>query len=216
MEQMAMAVESALKAQPGISQEDIQMAVEAAVEEAVQAAVTTAFAQAVEIETTGVAGQAMANPNAKYGGTLTIADYLFAGLNHHPYEHTGHHMDINSMYGKLIEFNPETEDRWDIRGDLAKSWEVAGDGVTYTFNLDERATWHDGLPVTAEDVVYSLDTMQDPDTERPRPSFSVLDSFYKQGNSRALDQNTVQLTIENPSGESVSYTHLTLPTILLV
>ena len=200
-EQMAMAVESALKAQPGISPEDIQMAVAAAVEVAVQAAVTTAFGQVTAVEITGVTGQAMANPNAKYGGTLTIADYLFPGLNHHPYEFYGHQMNINSMHGKLIEFNPETEDRWDIRGDLAASWEVAGDGVTYTFNLDERATWHDGLPVTAEDVVYSLDTMQDPDTERPRPAFTQLDPFYKQGNSRAVDQNTVQVTIENPSGE---------------
>ncbi|MXY22340.1 MAG: hypothetical protein F4Y49_13525 [Dehalococcoidia bacterium] len=204
-EQMAMAVESALMAQPGISQEDIQMAVESAVEvavaAAVQEAVTTAFAQAEVVEITGVAGQAMVNPNAKYGGTLTIADYLFPGLNHHPYEHDGHHMNINSMHGKLIEFNPETEDRWDLRGDLAASWEVAGDGVTYTFNLDPRATWHDGQPVTAEDVVYSLDTMQDPDTERPRPTFVHLDSYYKQGNSRAVDQNTVQVTIEYPSGE---------------
>ena len=201
-EQMAMAVESALKAQPGISPEDIQSAVETAVAAAVEAAVTTAFAQAEAVEITEVTtGQAMANPNAKYGGTLTIADYLFPGLNHHPYEHDGHHMNINSMHGKLIEFNPETDDHWDIRGDLAASWEVAGDGVTYTFNLDERATWHDGLPVTAEDVVYSLDTMQDPDTERPRPAFTQLDSFYKQGNSRAVDQNTVQVTIENPSGE---------------
>ena len=200
-EQMAMAVESALKAQPGVSQEDIQMAVESAVAAAVQEAVTTAFAQAEEVEITGVTGQAMANPNAKYGGTLTIADYLFPGLNHHPYEFYGHQMNINSMHGKLIEFNPETEERWDIRGDLAARWEVAGDGVTYTFILDERATWHDGLPVTAEDVVYSLDTMQDPDTERPRPAFTQLDPFYKKGNSRALDQNTVQVTIENPSGE---------------
>ena len=204
-EQMAMAVESALMAQPGISQEDIQMAVESAVEvavaAAVQEAVTTAFAQAEAVEVTGVTGQAMVNPNAKYGGTLTIADYLFPGLNHHPYEHSGHHMNINSMHGKLIEFNPETEDRWDIRGDLAATWGVAGDGVTYTFNLDPRATWHDGQPVTAEDVVYSLDTMQDPDTERPRPNFNILDSHYKQGNSRALDQNTVAVTIENPSAE---------------
>ena len=202
-EQMAMAVEGALKAQPGVSQEDIQRAVAAAVEEAVQAAVTTAFGQVAAVEITGVTGQAMVNPNAKYGGTLTIADYLFPGLNHHPYEFYGHQMNINSMHGKLIEFNPETEERWDIRGDLAASWEVASDGVTYTFNLDERATWHDGLPVTAEDVVYSLDTMQDPDTERPRPAFTQLDSFYKQGNSRAVDQDTVQVTIENPSGEFI-------------
>ena len=64
--------------------------------------------------------------------------------------------DIAPLYNLLVEFNPETADHFDIRGDLAESWDVSGDGLTYTFNL-HSANWTDGQPVTAEDVVFSLE-----------------------------------------------------------
>lgn len=38
---------------------------------------------------------------------------------------------------------------------LARSWTVSPDGLTYTFQLEEKAKWHDGKPVTAEDVVFT-------------------------------------------------------------
>ena len=50
---------------------------------------------------------------------------------------------------------PEEEDnlgRPNMPG-LAKSWEIAEDGMTYTFHLQEGVTWHDGEPFTAKDVV---------------------------------------------------------------
>ncbi|MDQ3693911.1 MAG: ABC transporter substrate-binding protein [Chloroflexota bacterium] len=40
---------------------------------------------------------------------------------------------------------------------LADSYEIGADGLTYTFNINPDANWHDGMPVTAEDVVVSLD-----------------------------------------------------------
>ena len=45
---------------------------------------------------------------------------------------------IGPLYNKLIQFNPETEDKSDIRGDLAKDWQVSNDGKTYTFTLHEN------------------------------------------------------------------------------
>ncbi|TNJ63216.1 ABC transporter substrate-binding protein [Paenibacillus hemerocallicola] len=39
---------------------------------------------------------------------------------------------------------------------LAKSWKVSGDGLTYTFELEQGVQWHDGKPFTAEDVVFSF------------------------------------------------------------
>lgn len=39
---------------------------------------------------------------------------------------------------------------------LAKSWEAAPDGLSYTFHLQEGVKWHDGKPFTADDVVFSL------------------------------------------------------------
>ncbi len=40
---------------------------------------------------------------------------------------------------------------------LAKSWEGSADGKTWTFHLHENATWHDGRPLTADDVIFSFD-----------------------------------------------------------
>ena len=38
---------------------------------------------------------------------------------------------------------------------LAKSWTISTDGLTYTFTLQDGATWHDGAEFTADDVVFS-------------------------------------------------------------
>jgi len=42
---------------------------------------------------------------------------------------------------------------------LAKSWEIAPDGMGITFHLQEGVKWHDGRPFTADDVVFSLGEM---------------------------------------------------------
>jgi peptide/nickel transport system substrate-binding protein len=43
---------------------------------------------------------------------------------------------------------------------LAKSWEVSDDGLTYTFHLVEGATFHDGKPITSEDVAFSFELVK--------------------------------------------------------
>ena len=40
--------------------------------------------------------------------------------------------------------------------DLAASWDVSPDGLSYTFSLRENAFWHDGVPVVAADVVFTI------------------------------------------------------------
>ncbi|MCQ4160260.1 ABC transporter substrate-binding protein [Roseomonas sp. GC11] len=40
--------------------------------------------------------------------------------------------------------------------ELAKSWEVSADGLEYTFRLQENVKFHDGTPMTAEDVIFSI------------------------------------------------------------
>lgn len=46
----------------------------------------------------------------------------------------------------------------------AKSWSVSSDGLTWTFELREGLTWSDEVPITAEDFVYSLRRLADPQT----------------------------------------------------
>lgn len=40
---------------------------------------------------------------------------------------------------------------------LAKTWDVNADGLAYTMRLVDNATWHDGTPLTADDVAFSFD-----------------------------------------------------------
>lgn len=54
-------------------------------------------------------------------------------------------------------FYPNYDDPTKMEPRLADKWEVSEDGKCYTFYLNEKATWHDGTPVTAEDVAFSLD-----------------------------------------------------------
>ena len=49
-------------------------------------------------------------------------------------------------------------------GDLAKEWSVSDDGLTWTFKLHDNVKWHDGTPLTAEDVAWAINAvMADPD-----------------------------------------------------
>src|SRR5215813_7293918 len=58
------------------------------------------------------------------------------------------------MYDLLVQVDPV---HWDkVIPDLAKSWTISEDGLTYTFYLREGVKFHDGAPLTAEDVVASF------------------------------------------------------------
>jgi len=77
---------------------------------------------------------------------------------------------------------------------LADSWEIAADGVTYTFHLHEGVTWHDGEPFSADDVIFTFDAVMNPDSLSPRTGevSSVLASY------RAIDEHTVELVAKAP------------------
>ncbi|WP_108485149.1 ABC transporter substrate-binding protein [Oceaniglobus ichthyenteri] len=62
------------------------------------------------------------------------------------------------MHRGLLSYDPEGM----IRGELAESWEVDDNGV-WTFKLRD-AKWHDGSPVTAEDIAWNVTEAQKPDS----------------------------------------------------
>jgi len=49
-----------------------------------------------------------------------------------------------------------------LTGDLAQSWNVSKDGLTYTFKLRQNVKFHDGTPLTSEDVKATYDRIRDP------------------------------------------------------
>jgi peptide/nickel transport system substrate-binding protein len=77
---------------------------------------------------------------------------------------------------------------------LADSWEIAPDGVTYTFHLNKDAKWHDGVDVTAEDVEFSFDALANPDTGSTYTG-SFLDSI---ASWRVIDDDTFEVVAREP------------------
>lgn len=59
-----------------------------------------------------------------------------------------------SIYERLFYKNPVTGE---YEPELAKSWDIAEDGSSYTFYLQEGVKWHDGSPFTAKDVKYTVE-----------------------------------------------------------
>jgi peptide/nickel transport system substrate-binding protein len=73
--------------------------------------------------------------------------------------------DLSSLvYSGLLRSNGKGE----LVGDLAKSYTISADGLTYTFILKDNATFHDGAPVTADDIEFTIHKAQDGILKSPR------------------------------------------------
>jgi peptide/nickel transport system substrate-binding protein len=68
----------------------------------------------------------------------------------------------NKIYGRLFTYEVKDQQYGDLIGDLAETWEVSEDGLTWTIGLREGVTWHDGEPFTANDVKFTLELCSDP------------------------------------------------------
>ena len=68
---------------------------------------------------------------------------------------------VGTMFETLVGISPV--DGQPVPG-LADSWETSADGLTYTFHINQNAKWHDGVDVTADDIMFSFDAVLDPNT----------------------------------------------------
>ncbi len=69
---------------------------------------------------------------------------------------------IAPHYSTLLKFDTEKYPK--VVGDLAKSWEVSADQLSYTFKLHEGVKFHDGSALTSADVKASYDRIANPPT----------------------------------------------------
>ena len=100
-------------------------------------------------------------------------------------------MPSGPQFNGLVYHNPVNPD--EIVCDLCESWTVSADGTTYTFRLRE-AQWHDGQPVTAEDIKFSLDRIVEPGAIRVRTG--VLRTFYEHQSAEVVDAKTIRVPIK--------------------
>jgi peptide/nickel transport system substrate-binding protein len=101
---------------------------------------------------------------------------------------------LSPIYNNLIVFDPHGYPN--IIGDLATSWSVSADSLTYTFTLHEGVTFHDGSPLTSADVKASWDRMVFP----PEGVVSPRRGNYPMVKSiEAPDPSTVVFHLHYPS-----------------
>ncbi|HVG49103.1 MAG TPA: ABC transporter substrate-binding protein, partial [Rubellimicrobium sp.] len=145
------------------------------------------------------------DPNAKPGGSITIT-YKDDVATLDPaigYDWQNWSM-IKSLFDGLMDYVPGTTD---LRPGLAESYEISEDGLTYTFHLRPGVTFHNGREMTAEDVVYSLSRVTNPETQSPGAGFfgmiegfdAIMDgSATTLSGVTAVDPQTVQIKLSRP------------------
>ena len=92
----------------------------------------------------------------KKGGTLSIVHTQFAHLNSAIQSGVATMVPGAQIFAGLVRL----DDKFQAVPYLAKSWETSSDGLTWTFHLVNNATFHDGKPITSEDVAFSLETVK--------------------------------------------------------
>ncbi len=71
------------------------------------------------------------------------------------------------MFNAVMRVDPASTEP---RGDLAKSWDISPDGLTYTFTLNDGVNWHDGQPLTSSDVKFTYELHLNGDSGSPHTS----------------------------------------------
>lgn len=92
------------------------------------------------------------------------------------------------VFSGLFKYNP-------INGlvpDLAASYEISEDQTIYTVTIREDAKWHDGEPVRASDVVFTIQAIQNPEYKSP------LSVSFKNIGVAQVDEKTVQFILPEP------------------
>jgi peptide/nickel transport system substrate-binding protein len=94
--------------------------------------------------------------------------------------------------------------RFDSRGlpqpDLAESWGVSADGTIYNFTLRPNAQWHDGVPVTSDDVIFTIELIK---------SSSLfpedVKNLWRQIDVKRLDDKNLKFTLPEPYAPFLDY-----------
>ena len=131
------------------------------------------------------------------------------------------HRFVSLLFSGLVTLDSNLQ----VVPDLASSWDVDETGTVYTFYLRPEARFHNGQPVTAEDIVYSIDRACDPERGSVQRAQSYLDDIVgamerTQGKAKEIagleivDDHTVQMTIDAPKPYFLA--KLTYPTSYVV
>lgn len=105
------------------------------------------------------------------------------------------HQISGLIYNGLVKYDIDLT----LTGDLAESWEVSADGLIITFHLRDDVSWEDGVPFTAEDVLFGFNVITD-----PRIPTAYSGDFLQVKKAEAVDNHTFRVRYAQPFAPAVS------------
>lgn len=110
--------------------------------------------------------------------------------------------DMPQVYGRLVRARACSYEDTVLEPDLAKSWQVSGDGLTWTLRLRDDIKWHNkpplnGRPFTAADVAWTIDLQK---------REGALRSLWEKVSHEATDGSTVLLRLREPDADFLGAT----------
>jgi peptide/nickel transport system substrate-binding protein len=106
--------------------------------------------------------------------------------------------DVNRLiFSSLIRF----DERGLPQTDLAESWGVNEEGTIYNFTLRPNAVWHDGEPVTSDDVIFTIELLKSDGSLFPQD----IKELWKSVEITKLSATTLKFTIPEPFAPFLDY-----------
>jgi peptide/nickel transport system substrate-binding protein len=119
---------------------------------------------------------------------------------------------LMNVYDGLVRYRDGT---LEVEPALAESWTISDDGLTYTFELREGVSFHDGSPFNAEAVKFTFDRMLDEEhAYHDTGPFPLAFYFSSIDTVSVIDEHTVEFTLSEPYAPFLS--NLAYPTGLIV
>jgi peptide/nickel transport system substrate-binding protein len=101
-----------------------------------------------------------------------------------------------AVLGQSGEYLAWSDDELMLQPRIAESWEPNDDGSVWSFAIRQGVTFHDGTPLTAEDVVATMEYHLGNESN----ALSSLGGVLSAGNTQLVDDVTVQFTLDAPNG----------------
>ena len=126
-------------------------------------------------------------------------------LDHHGTSTTSEARILLDLYSGLVDYGADAS----IVAGTAERWDIAPDGLRYTFYLRANANWSNGDPVTAHDFVFAFRRLMDPATAakyatilytiKNAEKVNIGEMPVDQLGVRAIDDKTLEITLETPT-----------------
>lgn len=146
------------------------------------------------------------SPRVREGGVLRLLSELPASFDPPDVESVYDSLPINQIFDGLVRLDPGLN----VMPALAETWTISRDGLSYTFRLREGVRFHDGSPLTAQDVVFTFRRALEPRREKRSIVLTYMGAVdgaaeFSSGRRadlpgvRALDARTVAIRLRRPN-----------------